>query len=487
LYDAAGTEVAADARSVDRVVTVTPADELGRGTFVLTYRVISTDGHPVAGSLTFSVGAPSAEVVAPDEVSSATSRALVLVQGALQGLTYVALLLACGLVAFLVLLLPALPAVDLVRAQLSRVARYSAMGAAAGGVLLVPVSAAYQQGLGATGIISGTAWSHWLSADGLAAALVVAGLACAITFPGRRGRLPDASVRMLSIGGSIMALGSLPLVGHTRSYGPLWLVVPADLLHVVAAAVWFGGLVGLVVALPALAKRTSLAVQTLARFSTLAGGLVAAVGAAGLLLGWRTLGSWSALVGTTYGLLLLGKVAVVGLVVAVAAWNRYRLLPAISDPGYQDRVLAAVRLRAAVRLEAVGLIVVLLATGFLVSQVPREQPDADRQSETVTAVSDDVRVVAHLEPGRVGSNTLTVQVQSLAGEPVEPFATPRVSVSSDSVDLGSSPVRNVDSGTYEARVVLPEPGSWTVQVSVRTSEFDNPVLTLETEVASPGR
>jgi copper transport protein len=61
-----------------------------------------------------------------------------------------------------------------------------------------------------------------------------------------------------------------------------------------------------------------------------------------------------------------------------------------------------------------------------------------------------------------------------------------VSISSDSVDLGSSPVRNIDSGTYEARVVLPEPGSWTVQVSVRTSEFENPVLTLETEVASPG-
>jgi copper transport protein len=408
------------------------------------------------------------------------------VQGGLQGLTYVSLLLACGLVAFVMLLLPAAPAVGLVRATLSRVARYSSMGAVVGVLLLVPVSAAYQQGLGASGIVSRSAWSHWLSADGLAAALVVGGLACAVAFLGRRDPLPETGVRMLSIGGALIALGSLPVVGHTRSYGPLWLVVPTDLLHVVAAAIWFGGLVGLVVALPALAKRTSLATQTLARFSTLAGGLVAAVGAAGLVLGWRTLGSWSALVGTTYGLLLLGKVAVVGLVVVVAAWNRYNLLPAIRDASYQDRILAGARLRAAVRLEAVGLVVVLLATGFLVNQVPREQPDVDRQSETVTAVTDDFRVVAHLEPGRVGTNTVTIQVQSLAGEPVEPYGTPRVSISSDSVDLGSSPVRNIDSGTYEARVVLPEPGSWTVQVSVRTSEFENPVLTLETEVASPG-
>ena len=486
LYDAQGIEVASQARSVDRVVTVTPIDELGRGTFVLTYRVISTDGHPVAGSLTFSVGAPSAEVVAPEDVSAATDSSLVLLQGGLQGITYAALLLACGLVVFLVLLLPGDTALDLVRERAWRLARYASITAVLGTLLLVPVGGAYQQGLGAGGILSRTAWSNRLSADGLAAIVVVAGLVVAVAPAVGRNRLSPGGGRMWSMVGAVAALGSLPLVGHTRSYGPLWLVVPTDLLHVLAASVWFGGLVGLVITLPALAKRTSLATRTLARFSTLAGGLVAAVGAAGLLLGWRTLGSWSALVGTTYGLVLIGKVAVVGLVVAVAAWNRFRLLPAITVDGYQDRVSAATRLRTAVRIEAVGLVVALLATGFLVNQVPREQPSTDRESSTVTAVADDVRVVAHLEPGRVGTNTLTVQVQSLSGEPVEPFATPRVSVSSASVDLGNSPVRNIDSGTYAARVVLPEPGAWTVQVSVRTSEFDNPVLTLETEVASPG-
>jgi copper transport protein len=56
-------------------------------------------------------------------------------------------------------------------------------------------------------------------------------------------------------------------------------------------------------------------------------------------------------------------------------------------------------------------------------------------------------------------------------------------VGSDEVDLGSRPLRNVDSGTYETEVVIPEPGTWEVQVSVRLDQFTNPVLTLPLEVA----
>jgi copper transport protein len=79
-----------------------------------------------------------------------------------------------------------------------------------------------------------------------------------------------------------------------------------------------------------------------------------------------------------------------------------------------------------------------------------------------------------------------VQVQDLAGEPVEPYATPTVALGRGDVDLGTRPVRNVDSGTYVSEVVVPRPGTWQVRVSVRTSEFENPVLVLETEVRPGG-
>jgi copper transport protein len=290
----------------------------------------------------------------------------------------------------------------------------------------------------------------------------------------------------LVLGGAGAASAAVALVGHTRSFGPSWLVVASDVVHVTAAAVWFGGLVGLAIGLPALAKRERLAASTLGRFSMVAAALLAAVAVAGLLLGWRVLGSWVGLVETAYGLVLLVKTAVVVLVVAVAAWNRYALLPAtLRADGYQARMRAGDRLRTTVRLEAVGLVCVLLLTGFLVNRVPSQDEGAtDAERSTVSAVADDVRVVAHVAPGRVGPNTVSVQVQNLAGEPIEPYATPVVSVATGTLDLGSRPSRNIDSGTYATTVVIPSPNTWTIQVSVRTGEFDNPVLTLTVDVSA---
>src|SRR5581483_6559199 len=73
LIDAAGKlrdDAAVDARDEAIVVAVPP--DLPQGTSIVSYRVISADGHPVAGSITFSVGAPTA-TKAPDITNSGIS------------------------------------------------------------------------------------------------------------------------------------------------------------------------------------------------------------------------------------------------------------------------------------------------------------------------------------------------------------------------------------------------------------------------------
>jgi copper transport protein len=62
---------------------------------------------------------------------------------------------------------------------------------------------------------------------------------------------------------------------------------------------------------------------------------------------------------------------------------------------------------------------------------------------------------------------LTVRVEDQAGEPLESYAAPTVSVSSSGVDLGNVRVRPVLSGTYAAGVVPPRAGTWTIRVSLR--------------------
>jgi copper transport protein len=127
---------------------------------------------------------------------------------------------------------------------------------------------------------------------------------------------------------------------------------------------------------------------------------------------------------------------------------------------------------------------VLGVTGFLVNQPPRAQPDAapPAAGRVESVVVGDLRVLATISPAERGPTTVTVQVQDQAGDPVDVYAAPEVSLASDDVDLGVVPVAPVGAGTYAADVVIPSDGVWRVQVSLKATEFENPVVTLAFDV-----
>ena len=272
------------------------------------------------------------------------------------------------------------------------------------------------------------------------------------------------------------------MIGHTRAYEPVPLLVVTDVLHLAAGATWLGGLVGLALTLPSLAGRARDAAEVLARFSGVAAGILGLLVVSGTLLGWRIIGSWSGLFGTTYGRLLIIKVGIVALVAAVAWWNRSRLLPRVRDAvGHTELQRAAGGVRRAVRVEALLIVAVLGVTGFLTNQSPRDEaaaaePPPDRVE---SAAVGDYQALITLDPGTRGPNTLALQIQDQAGEPLDLFAAPEVSVSSESVDLGSLVLSPVGAGTYTASVVFPSSGAWEAQVSLRETEFDNPVTIVD--------
>jgi copper transport protein len=286
---------------------------------------------------------------------------------------------------------------------------------------------------------------------------------------------------------ALVAVVAAAVVGHTRAYEPVPLLVVTDMLHLAAGTAWLGGLVGLAFALRALSGRERDAALALSRFSTLAATVLALLVATGSLMSWRILGSWGGFADTTYGRLLLVKIGVVAVVALVAGFNRFRLLPRVSGGVGHDAVRrGALAVRTAVRVEALLIIGVLALTGFLVNQSPREDLAAARPpvpSRVSVGVLPDATVLATLAPGRRGPNTVTVQVQDETGEPLDGFAAPVLSVRGGAVDLGEVPVVPVAAGTYQADVVFPAPGTWELQVSLKASEFDNPVTTVEVEVS----
>jgi copper transport protein len=489
MYDAQGKALESKASARDNVLTVDVPDTLDEGTYVVSWRVVSADGHPIAGSLTFSVGQASSVVRPPPEADESSASG---VRGALsvvQALGYLGLFLAAGLVVFTAWLLPPLPRLDVLRRRLRRVVRVSAAVAVLAGLVQLPLGGAYQQGLGFSDLLGGSVWSGAGGRELLGLVLLTAGLSLAVAPLGVAPLL--GRMRVVATAGAVLAMASPSVVGHSRAFPPQLLVVATDVLHVAAGSVWVGGLVGLALSLPALAGRSRAAAETLARFSGLAGGILTVLVAAGSVLAWRIIGSWDNLFGTTYGRLLIVKVMVAGLAVGIAAWNRFALLPrAVGATDRAERLEAANEIKRTVAAEASVLVAVLLVTGFLVNQSPRQAPAVikpTRMGVVTGQLGEHYRVLGTMSPRAVGTNTVTIQLQDHTGEPYEPVRPPTVRVRSETVDLGDAALTPSDTGTYRAEVVLPTAGNWRVQVSLRIDEFENPVASLSFRVPASGR
>jgi copper transport protein len=489
VFDDQGGVVPASARASGEVLTIELEEEVGDGSFVVAWRIVSADSHPVSGSLSFSVGAPSAEVAplpaAVDVETAATApgppRALTVARWA----GYAGLLLTVGLVAFAVLFLPVGPDTDRARLRLVTAARAGAGVAVVAWLLALPLSAVYQLGGDIGSLTSGATWSALATMEYVVTAAVLGGVLGAVWLLGRGSPGRRRGVAAL-VAGTIAACAPA-FTGHTRATTPEALAVGVDMLHLVVVSVWLGGLVALALVLPGLAARGTVGAEVLARFSGVAAALLAMLVVTGALLAWRIVGTWSALVESGYGQLLLAKILTATVAVAIAAWNRYSLLPVLQRAvRRRERRAGARPIARAVGAEAAVLAAVLLFTGFLVDKSPEAEASVAGAAAPPAEVEGglgDVTVLATVESPNTGPSTVTVTMEDAAGEPFEGYEAPRLQLSSDDVDLGDLPVESIEPGSYAGEAVFPAAGTWELQVSLRVSEFDNPVTTLEFEVA----
>lgn len=477
-FDATGEQVDIEGSGTGTELTGDLPEGLADGTYVIAWRVVSADGHPIAGSLTFHVGAPSITVEAPD-LTPADPGVLSTIQAIVHALDYIALLVAGGLVVFLGWTTRGLRLAEPLRRRLVRAVRGAAVVAIVAALVAVPLAGAYQLGSGLSGVIDPAAFEPGLVGEDLLVLLLQAvGLGTVALLAGREKSTLTGDLL------AAVAVWSPALVGHTRAYEPSVLLVLTDALHLSAGAVWLGGLVGLALTLPTLAGRPRDAAQVLTRFSTVAAALLAVLAVTGVLMGWRIVGSWSALVDETWGRLLLVKVALVLVVVAIAAYNRFRLLPQVTgDDGHDVRRRGTQVIRRVVLAEAAVLVAVLAVTGFLTQKPPGGEGEAAPSTAdtgvVAAAAGEDYRVLAVLDAGPGLQRRLLVQVQEPTGEPLDLFEAPAVELRSDTVDLGEIPLVPSATGTYTADVVFPTTGAWQLQVSVREDAFTAPVTTLD--------
>ena len=161
--------------------------------------------------------------------------------------------------------------------------------------------------------------------------------------------------------------------GHARAASAeYFLAIPSDLLHFAAASVWVGGLVTLAAAVPravaALGGEKKLAAYTgyISRFNKLALMSVLIIAATGIYNSYTHVDSFAAMIGTTYGQLLIAKAGLSLLMIIIGGLNAYVIHPRIrSGAGGSENAL----LRN-VKLETALSVVVLLLAALLAFMPP---------------------------------------------------------------------------------------------------------------------
>ena len=330
---------------------------LKNDTYTAAYRLLSDDGHPVTGTIRFVVGngalgPASAAESGPDPV---VKDALVISRW----LSYAGLALLGGVW----LLLTVWPAGrDEPRPR--RLVKLGWLGAAAGAALELFLQGPYVGGggLGDTfnsTLLNGTVdtrYGHLHLAR--LALLAVLALLLGVIF---RGWAPRWMVVPVAAVGAGIAW-TFAYGGHAATTSPAWFSETADALHLLSVITWLGGLSMLVIAVfprrdPAELRRV------LGVYSNVALTAVVLIVSTGGYAAWRGTGSVDAIFDTTYGLLIIGKIALLTGIVAVAYGAR-RLLPAVDGPDE----LVVERLRRSVWVETVVAFCVLILAAVLVGE-----------------------------------------------------------------------------------------------------------------------
>ncbi|MGW0990013.1 copper resistance protein CopC [Streptomyces sp. NPDC002486] len=503
--------------------------KLAQGTYTMAWRVVSADSHPVSGAFSFSVGKRSATTTQID--TGPTEDPLTGgLNDAARYLAYLAGALLVGLAAFALLCRPA----DTSALRRPLVAAWwTLLGST---VVLLLLRAPYEAGTGPAAAFDADALGRTVTGrpgQALLARLAVLLLTAAFLMWLSRRR--DAEQRPLALATGTALAAALALTWAAAEHASAGIQVPlamtSSVLHLLATGVWLGGLVALLLTL----RRSSggdLAAdmaEVVPRFSRIAFAAVTVLAVTGVYQSWRGLGSLSALSGTSYGRLLLAKLAGVAVLLLAARYSR-RWTARIAAPAavtraaaVQERVPQPVGapaqgqgpgepgtpdkgaegspvpgagpdaqrlLRRSVLVEAAVAAVVLMITTVLTGTLPaRAQAEAARQApagalppttlvtvpyDTGTAsVSGRGTVQVTLDPARVGENGVQAVV---AGSDKGLIVVPevRITFALPSRKVGPIDAELVDRGGYWSTnsVNLPLAGNWTMKTTVRVSDVD---------------
>jgi len=287
---------------------------------------------------------------------------------------------------------------------------------------------------------------------------------------------------LVGIGAAYLAI-TPALSGHASIQSPTAVFFPSDVLHVLAASVWVGGIACLLLALPAATRqlesvdRSRLLLATLTRFSPLALAAVIVIAVTGVVQAYIDVRSLSALLHSTYGTLIIAKTVLLALLISLGWVNRERVLPALrrivaaGEPPGSAGVLA----RRTLRSEFALVLVVFGVTAALISYAPPIDAASGPFSTNTTLGPAELEMT--VEPAKVGLNTVHLYLID-AKTGAQFTATKELTATARLPSKGIGPLQLhptvAGPGHYIlSSAVLSPGGTWEIQIIARVSEFES--------------
>jgi copper transport protein len=450
----------------DDTIEIGLPNDLPRGTQVVSYRVVSADGHPVGGSLVFSLGMSANKVVRPADRAPALDALIWLARLGI----YFGLFAGVGGAFFGAWISRTGSARRLIVASL---AIGFASAVAAWGLQGLDLL-----GLAPSDILTSASWQAAASTS-LVTSLLIAIVAMALAMTSLLNVAGGTKSTLSAV--AILAVGAaLAASGHASTASPQWLTRPMVFLHGVGVAFWVGALAPLA----AMAKRPDVSLLViLNRFSQLAVPVVAAIALTGLGLAFVQLVNVRALIETSYGLILSIKLGLVTGLLGLAALNRFRLTPRLAiDPLDTHALVRSIVLECVV---AAGILAVV--AGWRLTPPPRALVTAAVKPLAIHIHTDAAMFQVLISPGRVGNDNFVLQL--MEGD-ASPLTAKEATLILSQPERGIEPLQRAatlgaDGYWHVADVPIPYPGRWHMRIEALVTDFRKITLEDDFDVASP--
>ncbi|EIM30003.1 copper resistance D family protein [Microvirga lotononidis] len=323
-------------------------------------------------------------------------------------------------------------------------------------------------------LLTAAVWKAGLYATSYGGSILIAATALTVAYAARLFKYTSSAGVLLSLTALLLTGVASASAGHAATAPPRGLTTLAVFLHVVAVLLWMGSLIPLVVTLT---RERSDASWILRQFSSSVPGIVAILGASGLVLAVVQVRTVSALWTTDYGVVLLVKLALVISILFLALVNRYWLTEAVIA---DDRRATRWLIRSASTEIVLGSLVIAVLGLWRFTPPPRALllAPSDVAVQYTKISKDGVSATLTAKPPVVGPLRIEVSEIRIGGERVKPLS---VKIELDKPSYGIGPfvreARQQGDVYLGDGFVLPLDGFWIIRVTLLITEFRSVTLT----------